>query len=85
MKLKMGKKGLNKLGIVLCMALTLLFSQLTFGKDVLAKSLNNFSADSLETKIDSTAIQTLRETGVPSASVAVVLKGKIVYAQGHVV
>ena len=83
MKLKMGKKGLNKLGIVLCMALTLLFSQLTFGKDVLAKSLNNFSADSLETKIDSTAIQTLRETGVPSASVAVVLKGKIVYAQAY--
>ena len=83
LKLKMGEKDLRNLGITLCIALTLLFSQFAFGMDVLAKSLNNFSADSLEAKVDSTALQTLRETGVPSASVAVVLNGKIVYAQAY--
>jgi D-alanyl-D-alanine carboxypeptidase len=83
LKFKMGEMDLKIPGITLCVALTLLFSQLIFGNDVLSTSLNNFSADSLEVKVDSTALQILRETGVPSASVAVVLHGKILYAQAY--
>jgi D-alanyl-D-alanine carboxypeptidase len=41
------------------------------------------SYDSLEAKVDSAALQILKETGVPSASVAVVKKGKIAYLQAY--
>ncbi len=39
--------------------------------------------ETFEAKIDTIAIQVLRETGVPSASVAVVKHGKIVYNQAY--
>ncbi len=39
--------------------------------------------ENLEEKVDSAAIQVLRETGVPSASVAVVLHGKLQYANAY--
>lgn len=41
------------------------------------------SPDSLDVKVDSAAVQVLRETGTPSASVAVVLHGHIVYAHAY--
>ncbi len=48
---------------------------------VLART--TLSLDSLEAKVDSAATQVLRKTGTPSASVAVVLHGRLVYAQAY--
>jgi CubicO group peptidase (beta-lactamase class C family) len=45
-------------------------------------TVNDISAD-LRTKIDATAQQALDQTGVPSASVAIVQGGKIVYTQAY--
>ena len=41
------------------------------------------SSDSLETKVDSAALKVLKETGVPSASVAVVVHNKLIYAKAY--
>ena len=45
-------------------------------------TVNDISAD-LRAKIDATAQQALDQTGVPSASVAIVQHGKIVYTQAY--
>ncbi len=45
---------------------------------------NNFTSnDSFDTKVDSIAIQILKETGVPSASIAVVKHGRIDYIKAY--
>ena len=83
MKSKTKNEDLIKLGLTICIAITLMVSQLIFGKNILTSRLNEFSVDSLQAKVDSTALHVLNKTGVPSASVAVVLHGKIVYAQAY--
>ena len=46
--------------------------------------MNFFSNDkSLNTKVDLAAMLILRETGVPSASIAVVKQGKIIYVKAY--
>lgn len=67
-----------------------LFPQLsfckTFNKYPVAKatSFTTFPGDStLAKKVDSIAMEVLRENGAPSASVAVVLNGKIAYVQAY--
>ncbi len=45
--------------------------------------VSNVNNDSLKVKVDSAAVQVLRETGTPSASVAVVLRGKIIYTKAY--
>ncbi len=55
----------------------------TRGKIYSNQEANYVNADSLDAQIDSAAMQVLRETGVPSASVAVVKDGKIVYVHAY--
>ncbi len=82
--------------IILSFTINVFYSQFTYGKGSLPKdnilcekSVNsnseteNISDDSLDTKIDSAAIQILRETGVPSASISVVRNGEIVYTKAY--
>ncbi len=52
-----------------------------YSQPAFARSIS--TPDSLEAKVDSAAAQTLRKTGTPSASIAVVLHGRIEYAQAY--
>ncbi len=61
---------------MLVLGTALFLSQLAYGQ-------NFISPDSLTVKVDSAAAQVLRKTGTPSASVAVVLHGRIAYAQAY--
>ena len=71
------KSNLNHIyTFLLISSIFFLYCQPSFGSELL--KINN---DSLKVKIDSAALQVLRETGTPSASVAVVLHGKIVYTK----
>lgn len=64
--------------------LTVIFySQLSFGGNIFSKYEILFKSDSLETKVDSAAVQVLRESGAPSASVAVVQHGRIIFAHAY--
>lgn len=62
--------------LLLALASALFFSQSSFARDI-------SSSDSLEAKVDSAAAQVLRQTGTPSASVAMVEHGRIAYAQAY--
>ncbi len=51
---------------------------------VLLTSMPVYSrTDSLDVKVDSAAVQVLRKTGTPSASVAVVVDGRLAYARAY--
>ncbi len=62
--------------ITLSLIATLFFSQPTSAQSMI-------SADSLGVKVDSAAVRVLRKTGTPSASVAVVLHGRMEYAHAY--
>lgn len=61
---------------LLALTMTVLCSQLSAGQNV-------SMPDSLASKVDSVAMQVLRKTGTPSASLAVVRHDRIVYAQAY--
>ncbi len=69
------KSGItNRIAILFSLITTVYYSQPAFAQG---------SSDSLEAKIDSAAVQVLRKTGTPSASVAVVVHGRVEYAQAY--
>lgn len=97
-QIKMIIKDYAWVKIFFSIVLAIFYSQSAFGKNLLFNVkilseklsvdesvviLKNDSVDSLQTKIDSAATQILRETGVPSASIAVVKNGKIVYTKAY--
>ncbi|MEJ2615995.1 MAG: serine hydrolase [Ignavibacteriaceae bacterium] len=69
--------------IIFVIVLNIMFSGPLFSEnDHLFKSTET-SNDSLMIRVDSAALHVLRKTGTPSASVAVVKKGEIVYLQAY--
>ncbi len=69
---KMSAKSLILLGLTLIVSC----SQAASGQDM-------SSPNSLQAKVDTVAAQVLRRTGTPSASIAVVLHGRIEYAEAY--
>ncbi len=67
-----GKRLIRKLSFIF-----IIFTQISYGKSIFT------SGDSLNIKIDSAAVQVIRETGVPSASIAVVEHGKIIFTKAY--
>ncbi len=63
--------------------LVVVFSYFFFGKSVLLAKPAIIENDTLNTKVDSIALQVLKETGTPSASVAIVVNGKLAYIQAY--
>ncbi len=97
-KLKNKSMIQSKIIFIEAIVLSIIFSQLSFGKsryvkvnELYAESyleessslLLKSSEDSLEINADSIAIQILRDTGIPSASVAVVKYGKIILNKAY--
>lgn len=79
---------MKRTGTVYCLSagpITTRISLLTLGLiAVLLTSIPAYSlTDSLEAKVDSAAVQVLRKTGTPSASVAVVIHGGLAYAKAY--
>ena len=68
--------------VVLIFTTSLLFSQFATAKPNTATSGTSKTV-SLATKVDTIALRVLRQTGVPSASVAVVVHGRIAYLQAY--
>jgi len=73
---------------IFILAITLFSLQVTYGLNTPVKgssqSISKGSAGgTFESKVDSAAIKVLKETGVPSASLAVVKNGKIIYTKAY--
>ncbi len=66
----------NKFFCMLSLAIVVLCFQQVFAQGMI-------SPDSLQAKVDSAAVQVLRTSGTPSASVAVVLHGRLAYAHAY--
>ncbi len=75
--------SLNWLIMTFAIILTILYSHLSFGKNLPLVGQLFSDSNSLNTKVDTIAAQILRETGVPSASIAVVKHGEIVYVNAY--
>jgi D-alanyl-D-alanine carboxypeptidase len=75
----------KELIVILSLIIILLISNISNGvtQPKSHSTLIENSDDSLQAKADSTAMQILRETGTPSASVAVVIHGQIAYVQAY--
>ncbi len=69
--------------VFLFLTILIFYCQVLFGGNFSSIRQSAFENDSLKTKIDSIALQILNETGTPSASVAVVINGKIAYIQAY--
>jgi len=63
---------------LLIFTISILYCLPSYGAEV-----SNVSNDSLKVKVDSAVLQVLKESGTPSASVAVVLHGKIIYTKAY--
>jgi D-alanyl-D-alanine carboxypeptidase len=69
--------------IILIIVLNIIFSIPLFSDNNQLLKSTEMPDDSIMVKVDSAALQVLRETGTPSASVAVVKNGEIVYLQAY--
>ena len=81
MKLYFKLKSVKQL--ILIILLNIIFSGPLFSKNNGLLKSTEMSNDSLMVRVDSAALQILRITGTPSASVAVVKNGEIVYLQAY--
>ncbi len=79
---KIKAQSIQQILFILVLSLIIISSQLFSKNNSFFKSAEG-SNDSLKIKVDSAALQILRETGLPSASVAVVKHGKIAYLQAY--
>ena len=81
--MKPDSKPKNIKQIILVIILSIILSDQLFSANKTLFKSTELSYDSLEARVDSAALQTLRKTGAPSASVAVVKNGKIAYVQAY--
>jgi D-alanyl-D-alanine carboxypeptidase len=75
-------KAVKQIILIIALCLIIVPDRLFPEENHLLKSTFN-SDDSLEIKVDSIASQVLKQTGTPSASIAVVMHGEIAYIQAY--
>ena len=75
-------KAVKQIILIIALCLIIVPNRLFPEENHLLKSTFN-SDDSLEIKVDSIASQVLKQTGTPSASIAVVMHGEIAYIQAY--
>ncbi len=74
---------LNRVNLILTLLILISFSHLSFGKNNPFTGEKSSAEELFDAKVDTIAAQILRETSVPSASVAVVKHGKIIFVKAY--